>query len=263
MPQELLTRYLGPLLAGRRVECSRLIAEALASGASADQLIHEVLWPAMREVQRLQREDRVGQATENMACRINHLLAAQLRAHLPRVEPDGRRVLIVCVGDMHEELAAQMVSHLFEADGWETYFLGGGVPHDEILSLVGQLRPQVLVLFGTTPQAVPHIRRLVEIIREIGVCATMNIVVCGGVFERADGLWQEVGADGCASDPRELLRIARQLPPRAPDAPRPGGLVKRRRRRRRLPDSTAPHEPARSLAGAAGRLSLRHSPGGG
>lgn len=195
MPEPFLIRYLQPLLAGRRAECFALISGALRAGSSAEQLICEVIWPAMAQVERLFRDDRINTATEHMAGRINRTIADQLQAHLPPGPPNNRRVLVACADGPNEELGAQMVGDLFQADGWEVFFVGGGVPDDEILAMVGQLRPHVLLIFGAQPEAVPNTRALVERIREVGTCPTMNIVVIGGIFNRAEGLWREVGAD--------------------------------------------------------------------
>jgi methanogenic corrinoid protein MtbC1 len=232
MPEPFLIRYLQPLLAGRRAECFALVNEALHSGTPAAELLCDVLWPAMAQIERLHRDDRINTAVEHLASRINRTLADQLQAHLPRQPGNGKRVLVTCADGPHEELGAQMVGDLFQADGWEVSFLGGGVPDDEVLALVGQLRPQVLLIFGAVPDAVPATRALVERIREIGTCPTMNIVVIGGIFNRAEGLWREVGADAFCEHLREVLPLANNLAPRVPNAPRVG-LVKKRRRRRK------------------------------
>jgi methanogenic corrinoid protein MtbC1 len=232
MPEPLLIHYLQPLLAGRRAECFALLTEALHSGTPAETLLADVLWPALAQVERLHRDDRINTAVEHLASRINRTLADQLQAHLPRRPANGQRVLVTCADGPHEELGAQMVADLFQADGWEVFSLGGGVPDDEVLALVGQLRPQVLLIFGAVPEAVPATRALVERIREIGTCPTMNIVVIGGIFNRAEGLWREVGADASCEHLREVLPLANGLGPRVPNAPRVG-LVKKRRRRRK------------------------------
>jgi methanogenic corrinoid protein MtbC1 len=232
MPEPLLIRYLQPLLAGRRAECFGLITGALQKGAPAEELICDVVWPAMAQVERLYRDDRINTALEHMACRINRTVADQLQSCLPKQPPSGRRVIVASGDGPHEELGAQMVADLFQAHGWDVYFVGGGVPDDEILALVGQVRPHVLLIFGAHPEAVPNTRAMIERIREVGVCPTMNIIVTGGIFNRADGLWQEIGADTCCDSPRSTITTANQLPPRQPNAPRLG-IVKKRRRRRK------------------------------
>jgi MerR family transcriptional regulator, light-induced transcriptional regulator len=247
MPESLLMRYLQPLLAGRRAECFALVEEALAAGAGAEELICDLVWPALAQIDRLYRDDRVNLATEHMACRINRTVVDRLQVTLPRSLPRGKRIIIASADCAQEEVGGEIVADLLQADGWEVFLLGGGVPDDEVLGMVGEVRPDVLLLFGTRPEDVPLTRRLVELIREIGVCPAMNIVVSGGIYNRADGLWQEVGADLFSASLRELRELLRDLPPRRPNAPRVGVVKKRHRRRKGAAAPAAAGVPAMAL----------------
>lgn len=238
MSEPFLIRYMQPLLAGRRAECFDLVNQAIQSGTSAENLLCDVLWPAVAQVERLYADDRINVAIEHMAGRINRTIVDQLQAHLPRKPHCGKRLLVACADDEGGELGAQMVADLFQADGWEVFFVGGGVPDDEILMMVGSLRPHILLIFGAHPEAVANTRAMVERIRDVGVCPSMNVVVTGGIFNRADGLWQEIGADAFAATPRSVLDKANELGPRQPHVPRLG-IVKKRRRRRKNATSPA------------------------
>ncbi len=233
MPEPLLTRYMQPLLAGRRAECFDIIADAIDHGERAAHIAFDVVWPAMVQVERLFRDDRIDIAIDNMACRINRTVTDQLQSHLPKRASNGKRIMISCAEDEREGIGGQMLADLFQSDGWDVYIIGAGVPDDELLKLVGHLCPHVLMIYGTQPPEVPGVRRFVELIREIGVCPTMNIVVSGGVFNRVDGLWQEVGADVFVELPRDVVRTVTELGPRTP-GPRRLGIVKKRRRRRKV-----------------------------
>ena len=231
----LLTRYLQPLLSGRRAECFQMITQAVDDGLPARTVLEDVVWPAMSQVERLYRDDRINTAVEHMAERINRTVADQMQAHLPVVPPNGKRIVIVCAELFREELGAQMVADLFQSEGWSTLFVGGGVPDDEVLALIGQHRPHALLIFGADPPQVPLTRRMIEHIREVDVCPTMNIVISGGVFNRAEGLWREVGADAFAETAAEVLELVSDLPPRIPGPPPRGTIKKRQRRRRNKP----------------------------
>lgn len=227
-----IDEFIGPLLAGNRVACRELMFKRLEDAADPEALYEELLWPAMEQVEKLYRGDRINTATEHMATRISRSLADQMQRHLPRSEPNHKRIVVVSADGEPEELGAQMTADLFESRGWDVYFLGSGVPNDEILSLVGQLRPDVLLIFGTKPAGVPGVRRLVDQIREIGVNPTMNVMVSGGVFNRADGLWKEVNADLVARNARQAIPLAEAAAPRVSIPVKPGAPKKRRRRRR-------------------------------
>jgi len=233
MPSQFVfEEFMTPLLAGNRVQCRSTLVEEVAGTADPKQLYHDMLWPAMQRVEQLYRGDRINAAAEHMATRILRSLADQLQSHLMQQVRNGKTILITCADGETEELGAQMCSDLFEARGWETYFLGAGVPNDEIYALVGQLRPEILLIFGTQPQGVPGVRHMIDMIREIGVNPTMNIMVSGGVFNRADGLWKEVNADLTAKTAVDAISLAESAEPRKPVIPQPGAPKKRRRRRR-------------------------------
>lgn len=230
--QQPFESFMTPLLAGSRVACRTHVANEVARVQDVAPLYHNLVWPAMERVEQLYRGDRINAAAEHMATRILRSLADQLQTKLKQRPRIGKTILITCADGEPEELGAQMCADLFESRGWEVYFLGSGVPNDEIYTLIGQLRPEVLLIFGTQPQGVPGVRHMIDMIREIGVNPTMNIMVSGGVFNRADGLWKEVNADLAAKTAMDAIPLAESAEPRKPVIPQPGAPKKRRRRRR-------------------------------
>ena len=232
MPEDLLDAYMEPLLIGDRVTCRDIVHNELAARTSGKDVYEHLLWPAMEQIDTLFRKDRINTAVEHMATRINRALADQVQRALKPREANGRSVLITCADGEPEELGAQMCADLFEADGWGVYFLGGGVPNDEIQALVGRIRPDILLIYGTQPQGVPGVRQLVDSIREVACNPSMNIMVSGGVFNRADGLWKEINADIFAATVRQAIELANGAQPRPPEVRIPGAPKKRRRRRR-------------------------------
>lgn len=231
MRPESIDTYMEPLLSGNRLACREIIRTSLESCRSGREVYERILWPAMERVEKLFRGDRISTVVEHMATRINRSLADQLQQSLPKNPAKGKRILIMCADGEPEELGGQMCADLFEADGWDACFIGGGVPHDEVTATIGRLRPDVLLIFGTQPRDVPRIRELVDRTRDIGANPAMNIMVSGGVFNRADGLWKEINADLFAPTIREAIEIANTAEPRPIEARIPGTPKKRRRRR--------------------------------
>lgn len=233
MESRLIERYMAPLLAGDRKACRRIIqTEIERIGGDVTGIYYDVLWPAMQRIDKLFRADRINIATEHMATRINRMIADQLQPHLVQMPSVAKRILIACADGEPEELGAQMSADLFEARGWDVHFIGGGVPSDEVMSLLGRLRPDILLIFGTQPAGVPQVRTMIDLIRNVGCNPTMNVMISGGVFNRADGLWKEVNADLFAKTAKEAIEIAESALPRKPEVRVTGAPRKRRRRRR-------------------------------
>jgi methanogenic corrinoid protein MtbC1 len=203
-----------PLLEGDRSQCRQVIEHAFFEGATAYELITQLLWPTMEMLQAHYREDRITQSTLNLATRLNRSITDQVSSHLERQPANGRKVLIFCGADEPEELGGQITADLFEADGWTTRFAGGGVPDDEVLKLIGEYRPNLLVLFGTLSSGVPAVRRLIDYLREVNSCPEMQVMCCGGIYKRAEGLAEEIGADLYAPDGAHAVHAANANPTR-------------------------------------------------
>ncbi len=204
--------YLANLVAGDRAAARQLIDTAMAGGCTAYELLNQLIWPTMELIQSLYREDRVGVSGLNMATRLNRALTDQLTVRLERKETNGKKVLIFCGNDEPEELGGQICADLFECEGWTVRFAGGGVPEDEVLAMIGNVRPDLLVMFGTLPSGVPAVRKLIDYLRDVNSCPEMQVMCCGGIYKRAEGLAEEIGADLYAPDAADAVRIAAESP---------------------------------------------------
>ncbi len=245
---ELFKQYLEHLFAGKRCEAREFVFAAQDRGVPAAKLLKNVIWPAMEQIEKLYAGHHISRIMEHMATRINRMVADQLHLFLAREPKHGRRVVITCGDGENEELGAQITTDLFEANGWNVWFVGAGVPNDEVLQFVGKVRPDVLCIYGTKPASVPGIRRLIALIREINVCPDMQVMVVGGVFSRAEGLADEIKADLFATG-AGALEVANGHPVRIakPDVPQPG----RRRKRKRLAQAAGAPKHLRATETAA------------
>ncbi|MBN2020789.1 MAG: cobalamin-dependent protein [Sedimentisphaerales bacterium] len=203
-----VVRYLDALLRGERKNSRSVIEETLQSGTPTNLVYMEVIWPAMVEIERLLRADKLTQAQEHLATRINRSIVDQLQNKLPRRPARNKKIVICCAPDELQELGGQIIADLFESDGWEVRFLGGGLTNDDILAFVHDFIPEILLIYGTTPRQAPSVRRLIDRIKEVNAHPTMKIMVSGGLFNRAEELWQEIGADAFAETAELALEIA-------------------------------------------------------
>src|SRR5205807_7875258 len=85
---------------------------------------------------------------------------------------------------------------------------------DEVLQLIGDVRPDLLVMFGTLPSGVPAVRKLIDYLREVNSCPEMQVMCCGGIYKRAEGLAEEIGADLYAPDAAAAVKVAQENPTR-------------------------------------------------
>ena len=207
--------YLQALLSGERTVARNVIENAGSqTGLSATELLNGLIWPTMELLQSLYRDDRITISSLNLATRLNRTITDQLSTQLPKSASNGKKVLIFCGDDEPEELGGQICSDMFESNGWSVKFAGGGVPEDEVLALIGAERPDLLLMFGTLPSGVPSVRKLIDYLREVNSCPAMQIMCCGGIYKRAEGLAEEIGADLYAPDASEAVTVANAHPDR-------------------------------------------------
>jgi hypothetical protein len=69
-------------------------------------------------------------------------------------------------------------------------------------------------MFGTLPSGVPAVRKLIDYLRDVNSCPNMQIMCCGGIYKRAEGLAEEIGADLYAPDAADAVAIANNNPGR-------------------------------------------------
>lgn len=225
--QFVLERYLNALLSGDRQSCRSVIEETLQIGTPAHQIYMDIIWPVMVEIDNLYRDDRITPAQEAFASRINRSIVNQLQNKLPRRTGSGKRIVVVTADTQQAELGGQMTADLFESDGWHTRFLGGSINNEDILQFIHEYAPDVLLLYGYNGKDAPAIRELIDRIRQINAWPEMRIMLSGGVFMRAEGLWEEIGADLYAETAAEAVHIAGQ--PRS-QLPTPVRTIKQRSR---------------------------------
>lgn len=203
----LVERFFEILINGDRPSARALVQEQLKAGMTPAALLTDVFWPTYELLDRLFREDQLTNMSHHLSTRLLRVLADQVASRLA-IEPSRNRTIFMACGPAEgDELGAQIASDLIESKGYTVTFAGGGIPADEIQAQVHEFRPDVLVLFASAPSDLPGIRSLIDNLNEIGACRGTRIVVGGGVFNRAEGLADAIGAHHFAANPLELVEV--------------------------------------------------------
>lgn len=219
MSQEILIeRLFDALTSGDRQAARAIVADTFAQGATAKQIMTELFWPTYERIDSFHRNDHLTTLSHHLATRLLRVLVDQASLRLERDPHNGRTVFAVCGPTDADELSAQIAVDMLDAAGFEVQFAGGGIAMDEILARVQEQKPDHLLLFASAPQDLPEIRSLIDTLNEIGACSPasgrLQVVVGGGVFNRADGLAEEIGADLWATTPGDLVDEMLDFPER-------------------------------------------------
>jgi methanogenic corrinoid protein MtbC1 len=210
--ERMVERLFESLISGDRPGARSVVEDAASGGFTPERIVGDIFWPAYEMIEKLHRSDKLSTLSHHMASRLLRVMVDQTTANFTIKPSVGRSIFAVCGPTDSDELAAQMAADLLEAEGFEVSFAGGGIANDEVLERVQETQPDVLLMFASAPGDLPNIRELIDTVHEIGACRTMQIAVGGGVFNRAEGLAEEIGADLWATDPRELVEEISENP---------------------------------------------------
>lgn len=201
----LIERFFEALVSGDRDAARSIVREASPTMPETTDLIVELFWPTYEMIEKLSRNDQLSALSYRMSIRLLRVLVDQASATIARAPSRNKRVFAVGGPTDSDDLGVQMAVDMLEANGFTVAFAGGGIPADEILDHVHTQRPDALLMFCPSPQDLPAVRQVIDTIHEINAVPDLQIVVGGGVFNRADGLAEEIGADLWAADPLDLV----------------------------------------------------------
>lgn len=210
----IVERLFEALINGDRELSRAIVDETTRQGVTAEQLVTDIYWPTYEMISRLFRADQLSTLGHHLGTRLLRTMCDQAALAFDMKPSIGRTVFAVCGPNDADELAAQMAVDLLEREGFNVTYAGGGIANDEVLAYLQNNQPEVLLMFASAPSDLPAARELIDTVQEIGACGGLQIVVGGGVFNRAEGLAEEIGADLWASNPLELAQCMLAEPER-------------------------------------------------
>ncbi len=217
MIDQLFARITG----GDRSGARELVDRAVKNGMTHENLASEVYWPLHELLEKLVASKQIANLAHHYATRILRMLVDQAQRGYTRRPLRGKTISMFCSDTAPDELTAQLVADLAEADGYTVRYGGCGVARDEILNEVSNAHPDMLLIFSTSATDAITVQHLVETIREIGACTEMKIAVGGSAFKRNSKLAREIGADMWAGSPRDMLDLLTEKKKFRATKPRP------------------------------------------
>lgn len=205
-------RLLAALISGDRPATRQVLAECRDELSEATDFVQSVLWPVLCELQQQYRHDELSRLEYQYASRMLAQIIHQIQMEHKPEALKHLSVLLTSGEDFGEELAGQLACDLLEQAGYEVFYAGGGIANDELVAELANRQIDKLVVFGAVASTVPQTRLLIDRLHDIGACTQLQIIVGGGVFNRATGLAEEIGADLWAGDPLELVTLMTRCP---------------------------------------------------
>ena len=129
------------------------------------------------------------------------LISAVTPPILPAERRKGKAVVTATANEYHQ-VGAWLVADALDADGWSVRFLGANTPNRELLNLLREESPELLMLSVSLAFNLRHAEDAIRAARELPECRGMRVLVGGIAFLGEPDLYRRLGADAVAWDCR-------------------------------------------------------------
>lgn len=143
---EIEHNFLESLLSGNKANCSALVKQYLAINPSIMDLYEEILKKALYSVGVLWETNKISVATEHLATAITEGILNELFEQIISNKRCNKKVLVTCVENEAHQVGIKMVADVFEMNGWESFFIGTGIPTKELIRSVHEIKPDVVAI---------------------------------------------------------------------------------------------------------------------
>ena len=207
----LAAEYLDAVLKGDRQRAVELVMNAVNEWAEIKDIYLKVFPSVQYEVGRLWQLNKISVAQEHYCTAVTQTIVSQLFPLVLQKEKIGFSMLGCCVGKELHELGIRIVCDFFEMEGWNTYFVGSGIPNKDIIRTSAEMGVDVICISVTMTYNVPLAAGLIEEIRKSEKLSGVKVLVGGYPFIKQEGLWKRIKADGFGADAEAAVAQAAQL----------------------------------------------------
>jgi len=184
-------------------------------GVPLETVFLELLAPVARHLGKLWEDDLVDFTVVAIALlRLQHILrelapafAAARERTIPRPPP---HILLAGLPGEQHRLGLLMVGEFLRADGWDV----SQPVEDSVQEIVGQARRTSCDVVGFSLGSLvglDQLRELISQVKRVSLNPAVKVMVGGPIFVEDSARAALLGADACALDARDAVRIAREL----------------------------------------------------
>lgn len=176
------TKYLENLLQGNRQNCSAIVRQYLSVNPSFLDLYEEVFKVSLYEIGLLWETNKISVATEHLATAITEGILNEYFEQIISKAKQNRKVVVACVESEQHQVGVKMVADTFEMLGWESFFLGTGIPVQELIRYIHEVKPDLLAISLTVYFNFTNLVKMLTSIRTD--FPELTIIVGGQAFSR-------------------------------------------------------------------------------
>lgn len=202
--RDVASEYLSSLLNLEKGRAKDLIYD-LHDNLDVLTIYDKILGPVLREVGRLWHIGELDVADEHFITEFTKTFILELSLLEKNFtnKNQNKRAFMMAVGLEHHNVGLQMVKHMFDVGGWDTFMIGGNLPASYIVPKLKHVKPKAIAISTTIPTNLVETASLVRSIKKAKCNGT--IVVGGYPYTLDTSLWRTIGADYYSPDAHQTL----------------------------------------------------------
>lgn len=197
------------VLKGNRAGIVDIVKKELEQGAVPEQLIEEVLIPAINEVgwlfdRQIYFLPQLISGAEAMKLAIDYL--EPLLAKDAQAKSQGTVIIATVAGDIHD-IGKNLVALMLKNYGYRVIDLGKDVPTEKIIRTAKEEGADIIAVSALMTTTMVEMKHVVRQAREAGLKA--KVIIGGAVI--TEGYAEEIGADGYSPDAQSAVTLVKGL----------------------------------------------------
>ena len=128
-------------------------------------------------------------------------------AKMPEIKRHGKVLIGTVEGDIHD-IGKNIVTFMFDVNGFDVLDLGVDVPPQKFVEAIQDFEPQVVGLSGFLTLAFDAMKETVDAIKEAGLRDKVKIIVGGGQI--SEEIKEYTGADAYGKDAMAGVSLAKK-----------------------------------------------------
>ncbi|MBJ6726347.1 cobalamin-dependent protein [Geomonas sp. Red875] len=195
---ELSNKLFATMIEADRSGAARIVEEALSDGMPPQQVIAEILDPAIVRLGKQWEEQTMSLAQNYVASKIAE---DTLLRCIPKKDERSLNKGAVVIGNIEDDfhsLGRRSVGLFLEAAGWEVHDLGNDIPAEQFVEKAQEVGASVIGVSAMMQTTALNIRKVRELLDQRHLNGSIKLAVGGAVFNWRPELVAEVGGDGTA-----------------------------------------------------------------
>ena len=200
-------RYLSRLLDTDTISAMRLMQEIIDLNIDLEEIYVGIIQEVMWQVGELWHQGKITVDKEHYCTSTTQTVLSQFYSTIFSSKRKGYKLVACCVGSELHEMGIRMISDLFEFHGWDSIYLGAGVPLNAVKNAIRENEPDLVGLSVTMPQHLPLCYEFVKAIRS--EFPGLRIAIGGRAFLTTNKLWQNWDIDYYAENASQFVHWAK------------------------------------------------------